>query len=156
MTPVKVLLFTIAVGAIGLMLARVFVQYRSPMPAGLGVRDGRLRPCPTTPNCVSTQAAESDLAHHIEPIPYNGDLSAARQKLVAIIEEMPRATFIANESNYIHVGYRSFLWGFIDDVEFFLDEESGLIHSRSAARLGYGDLGVNRQRLEAIRLAFES
>ena len=41
--------------------------------------------------------------------------------------------------------------GFVDDVEFFLDENANVIHVRSASRLGNSDLGTNRKRVEAIR-----
>ena len=43
---------------------------------------------------------------------------------------------------------------FTDDVEFSLDEAAGVIHVRSASRIGHGDRGVNRARVEAIRSAF--
>ena len=45
--------------------------------------------------------------------------------------------------------------GFVDDIEFYA-EPSGLIHVRSAARLGKSDLGVNRKRVEAIRAQFQT
>jgi uncharacterized protein (DUF1499 family) len=35
-------------------------------------------------------------------------------------------------------------------VEFYVDEAAGLIHFRSASRLGEGDMGVNRQRMEML------
>jgi len=41
--------------------------------------------------------------------------------------------------------------GFVDDVEFLLDEKAGVIHVRSASRLGRSDFGVNRDRVETIR-----
>ena len=43
------------------------------------------------------------------------------------------------------------VFGFVDDVEIRLDESTGKIHIRSASREGYGDLGANRKRIEAIR-----
>jgi uncharacterized protein (DUF1499 family) len=41
--------------------------------------------------------------------------------------------------------------GFVDDVEFWFDPAAGVVQLRSASRVGRGDLGVNRQRIEAIR-----
>jgi uncharacterized protein (DUF1499 family) len=41
--------------------------------------------------------------------------------------------------------------GYVDDVEFALDEKSGTIQVRSASRLGIRDFDVNRKRVEAIR-----
>ena len=43
--------------------------------------------------------------------------------------------------------------GYVDDVEVLLDEKASLIQVRSASRLGSSDFGVNRKRVEAIRLA---
>jgi len=40
---------------------------------------------------------------------------------------------------------------FTDDAEFLLDRERRLIQLRSASRLGYSDLGLNRRRIEEIR-----
>jgi len=56
---------------------------------------------------------------------------------------------------YLHVEFRSTLFRFVDDVEFVIDEPQGLIHIRSASRVGYSDLGANRKRMEKIRLAFQ-
>jgi len=36
----------------------------------------------------------------------------------------------------------------VDDVEFHLDEATQTAHFRSASRIGYSDLGVNRKRME--------
>jgi uncharacterized protein (DUF1499 family) len=43
------------------------------------------------------------------------------------------------------------LMRFVDDAEFYLDEKAGVIHVRSASRLGSSDFGVNRARIESIR-----
>jgi uncharacterized protein (DUF1499 family) len=53
----------------------------------------------------------------------------------------------------VRAEFRSRL-GFVDDVEFRIDEAAGRIHVRSASRKGYWDLGVNRRRVETIREAF--
>jgi uncharacterized protein (DUF1499 family) len=43
------------------------------------------------------------------------------------------------------------VFGFIDDLELHLRSAEGLIAVRSASRLGYSDLGVNRRRIEDLR-----
>ncbi|PZO25782.1 MAG: DUF1499 domain-containing protein, partial [Betaproteobacteria bacterium] len=43
-------------------------------------------------------------------------------------------------------------FGFVDDVEFRIDQGSGLLHVRSASRVGYSDLDANRKRVEQIRV----
>lgn len=123
--------------------------------SGLGARSitDRMAPCPNTPNCVSTLA--TDRSHAISPIAYTGSAGAAKTALLDIIAQMPRSTMVADEADYVHVEFRSLVFRFVDDVEFVLDDEAKLIHFRSAARLGRGDLGVNRRRMERIRRAFE-
>jgi len=67
---------------------------------------------------------------------------------------MKRSRIITASPDYLHAEFRTFL-GFVDDVEFYIDGEQHLIHMRSASRLGYWDFGVNRRRLEAIRVEFD-
>lgn len=112
----------------------------------------RLAPCPNTPNCVSTLA--TDRMHAIAPIAYEGTADTAQARLLAVVTAMPRSTVVTNEPGYLHVEFRSLVFRFVDDVEFVLDDEAKLIHFRAAARLGRGDLGVNRRRMERIRRAF--
>lgn len=114
----------------------------------------RFAPCPDSPNCVSTQAPADDKEHAIAPIPYTGSLANAKQRLLALINTMPDTTIMMDEPDYIHVEYRSRLMRFVDDVEFYLDDATHQIHFRSSSRLGRGDLGVNRKRMEEIRQRF--
>jgi len=121
-------------------------------PEGLGVRDGRLAECPSSPNCVSTQA--TDAQHRAEPIPFEGLPAEAMERLTRVVDSMPRTTIITAGDTYLHVEFRSLLFRFIDDVEFLIDPAAGVIHFRSASRAGYSDLGVNRRRMESIRAVF--
>jgi uncharacterized protein (DUF1499 family) len=52
---------------------------------------------------------------------------------------------------YLHAECRSALFGFVDDLELHLRVSEGVIAVRSASRLGYSDLGVNRRRVEILR-----
>ncbi len=120
-------------------------------PDYLGVKDGRLARAKRTPNCVSSQADRADQVHFIAPILFRGsalDAIAAARKAV---ESMRRATVIRQEGNYLYAEFRSTLMGYVDDVEFTYDEKAGLLHVRSASRLGRRDYGVNRARVEALR-----
>jgi uncharacterized protein (DUF1499 family) len=127
------------------------VENASPRPTNLGVTNGELAPCPSSPNCVSSQAPADD-SHHIEPIMYEGDPAEAYQTLLDIVQGLPRTEVIdTTENEYIYAEARSEFWGFIDDLEIYIDSENNLIHMRSAARLGQSDMGVNRQRTETIR-----
>jgi uncharacterized protein (DUF1499 family) len=148
-------LVVVLVGVVAIFLvARGLVVWLSPSPEELGVVDGRLAPCPDSPNCVSTFA--TDELHRMEPMGYEGETAVAQATILAILDSLPRITVITNEPGYIHAEARSALWGFVDDVEFTFDETAGLIHFRSASRLGYGDMGMNRARMEAIQTAYEA
>jgi len=120
-------------------------------PTDLGVHDGKLAPCPRTPNCVSSQADPHDKLHYIAPIRFRGTPVQAMAAVRAALERMPRATVVAHDPDYLYAEFRSRLMGFVDDVEFTYDDKAGLIQLRSASRLGSGDFGVNRRRIEAIR-----
>lgn len=118
-------------------------------PDGIGVTGGGLAPCKSTPNCVGSQA--TDPGHHVDPIRFNGSAEAAWKALRQIVRGSERATIVREEDGYLYATFSSKLMGFVDDTEFLLDARGGVIHVRSAARLGYSDLGVNRKRVEAIR-----
>tara|TARA_B100000686_G_scaffold338940_1_gene412207 strand:+ start:758 stop:1003 length:246 start_codon:yes stop_codon:yes gene_type:complete len=81
-------------------------------------------------------------------------METAKNKVLALIAQMPRARIILNKKKFIHVEFTSKIFGFVDDVEFYFDKD-GVISFRSASRLGYSDLGVNRERMESIRKRLE-
>lgn len=120
-------------------------------PDTLGVTDGRLAPCPSSPNCVSSRA--EDDAHRIEPFRIDGPPDRAMARLEAALTSLPRIAILTREGDYLHAEATSALFRFVDDLEFLLDRDAGVIHVRSAARAGHSDLGVNRKRMEAIRRA---
>jgi len=121
-------------------------------PLNLGHGTGRLAPCKTSPNCVSSQADPSDQEHYIAPIALKGEAIAAVRKAV---ESMPRTTVVRVEPGYLYAEFQSKLMGFVDDVEFLADPAKGVVHVRSASRLGRRDFGVNRNRIEALRAILE-
>ncbi|MGH8706399.1 MAG: DUF1499 domain-containing protein [Burkholderiales bacterium] len=124
-------------------------------PHYLGVKDGKLARCRSTPNCVSSQADPADAEHFIAPIPFKGAPTGAMAAVRKAVEGMERATVIRHEANYLYGEFRSRLMRYVDDVEFTFVEKAGLIHVRSASRLGRRDFGVNRERVEALRSRIE-
>ena len=122
-------------------------------PANLGAKGGRLAPCPDAPNCVSSQA--DDAAHRMEPIPFDGNADAALARLKAVLTARPRTRIVEADGDYAHAECTSLLFRFVDDVECVVDREKGVINFRSASRVGHSDLGVNRQRMEEVRKAFQ-
>lgn len=109
----------------------------------------QLAPCPSSPNCVSTQA--TDEGHAIAPVRYRKSRAEAKEALKDVVRTMPRTKLVEEDESYLHYEFTSLLLRFVDDVEFLFDDESKTIHFRSASRTGYGDLGVNRKRMEEIR-----
>jgi len=143
-------------------MSRYWLLYLTVMMVGcagnrhsqMGVIDGRLAACPDLPNCVSSQS--TDPRHAIDPLRYEGTAEKARGLLIEAVSGMKRARIVAAEERYIHAEFTSALFRFVDDVEFLLDDGTRTIHVRSASRVGYSDLGVNRRRVEEIRLRFDA
>jgi len=85
---------------------------------------------------------------------FEGSTADAKAKLLQIINELPRTTVVEDRADYLHVEFRSLIFRFVDDVEFSIDGANHVVHFRSAARLGYSDLGVNRKRMQTIHKKF--
>ncbi|MGC1309975.1 MAG: DUF1499 domain-containing protein [Phormidesmis sp.] len=122
-------------------------------PSNIGVTNGILAPCPASPNCVVSQQA--DEKHAIAPIIYSSDRATARQALIDILGVVPGTKIVLQSDDYILAESESRLMGFVDDSEFYFPTDEKVIQTRAAARLGESDLGVNRRRIEQIRLAFK-
>jgi uncharacterized protein (DUF1499 family) len=119
----------------------------------VGIDNDRLETCPVSPNCVVSQNA--DKVHQIPAIEYHRDRSEAKEVLLKVLSVTPRTQIIEQTDNYIHAEAKSRIFGFIDDVEFYFPKDTKAIEVRSASRVGESDLGVNRRRLEQIRLALQ-
>lgn len=118
----------------------------------VGVIDGKFHSCPKSPNCVSTQS--TDEKHKMDPIKFEGSLEEAKSKITTIITTLKRSRIVTDTENYLHIEFRTAVWRFVDDVEFLFDDTEKIIHFRSAARLGYSDMGVNRKRMGNIKDSF--
>lgn len=134
-----------------LLLATYALGCGGRMPDGLGVGDGSFAPCPNKPNCVSSFADDED--HQIAALAIEGSAETAWMGLQAFLEEAPRVEIVTSSRNYIHAVYTSSVMRYRDDVEFLLRRGEKEIAIRSASRVGYGDMGTNRNRIEAIRNA---
>jgi uncharacterized protein (DUF1499 family) len=121
------------------------------LASAAGAGDADLPPCPSSPNCVSSR--DPDPARRVGPIPFRGTAEEAREALETVLRSLPRATIVASSGSVVRAEFRTRL-GFVDDVEFRIDEAAGVIHVRSASRTGYWDFGVNRRRVDAVREAF--
>ena len=109
-----------------------------PVPADLGVHNGALSPCASPAHCARADWSVADPA-------------AALAALVPVIEATPRTEVLEQGNGYLHATATSALFGFVDDLELYSDSARGVLQARSVSRLGDSDLGVNAQRLAALR-----
>ena len=118
-----------------------------------GLVSGALAPCPTKPNCVCSEFPD-DAEHYIAPLDYaDARAEAAWADIQRVVRELGGEIAVA-DGEYFAATFESSLFGFIDDVECRLDAAHHRIQIRSASRVGYSDLGVNRKRVAAIARAF--
>jgi uncharacterized protein (DUF1499 family) len=104
-------------------------------PANLGVTDGKLSPCPDSPNCVSSQS--TDNKHYTEPLRYQGTLAEARDQLVSVLYSTGRSRVVIVQKNYIHAEFISRFFRFVDDVEFYFDDNHKTINASTAQDTGW-------------------
>jgi uncharacterized protein (DUF1499 family) len=124
-------------------------------PARLGIVDGHLHGVRTQFwNAVSSEARTE--YHRIAPLAAGPTPRSGFERLAALVAADPAARVIERRPDYLYAEYRTPLMGFVDDVEFRLDEAAHEIHVRSASRLGRKDFGVNRKRVERIRAALKT
>ena len=128
-------------------------------PDGLGVQAGRLKAPSETPNSVSSQAGlfpghPQRRYADIAPFTYTGDGQAALRRMAGLLQASERCLLVTQSTDYLYAQCSTRWLKFTDDVEFYLDASAGVIHVRSASRIGRSDLGVNRARVEALRMRF--
>ncbi len=110
-----------------------------------------LPPIRSSPNHVSSLA--TDRLHRVEPFLYEGDVNAALARLKVLVEAVPRSRIEVERPGWLHATFRSRLIGFVDDL-FVQAGPEGRLDLWCGARVGWGDLGVNRRRVEALRRAW--
>jgi uncharacterized protein (DUF1499 family) len=138
--PLSVLLATLLLAACG-----------GNPPDNLGIRDGLFPACPEKPNCVNSQSNSQD--HRIDPFIYQGTPEQAHQRLLAVLQTVGGNVIPQDDGKQIHAVFTTPLLRFRDDMQFLI--QPGVIHIKSASRVGYSDLGANRKRVETLRAAFE-
>ena len=138
---------------VAVALTALLVGCGGKMPEDLGAESGQLGACPSSPNCVSSAVNASDEEHSIAALAITGDPEAAWAAAREVVSSTPRTTVERAETDYLHAVYVSSLMRYRDDLELLLDREGMRIEVRSASRVGYGDMGVNRARVEALRAA---
>ena len=133
-------------------------NYREISKAGEapGLVEGILSKCPTNKrNCVCSEHKD-DADHYIAPIilPQNSTIDPF-SLLKNVIQEMGGNVQV--ESNdYLAATFTSAIFKFVDDLEIRIDSTQEVIHIRSASRVGFGDMGVNKKRTELLKKLFDN
>ena len=109
--------------------------------------------CRDSPNCVSSQA--EDAKHFIEPFKISGSPEEAWKALKKALSSQSRMVITHETDDTLHAEATSLVFHFIDDINVILDADTNIIHIRSASRTGHSDFGVNRKRIEALRLQLQ-
>ena len=131
-----------------LLLVVLAALSRSGKPPGLVA--GKLSMCPDKPNCVSSEQY-NDVEHYLEPVTLQLATNPDPLTVIkAVIVDMG-GVIQAQHGEYIAAIFSSPVFGFVDDFEIRVDPGERLFHIRSASRVGYGDAGVNRKRVERFR-----
>ena len=129
---------------VGLLISSfALLHLVGPVPAELGVHDGRLSPCPSPAHCARADWPQSDP-------------EAALEALLPVLEAMPRTQVLEASRTYLHATNSSALFGFVDDLELYADSARGVLQARSVSRLGDSDLGVNGRRLAALQESLQT
>ncbi|MEC7839888.1 MAG: DUF1499 domain-containing protein [Chlamydiota bacterium] len=124
-----------------IIFAVFFYLKNEKTPNNLGVTNNLLAPCPNSPNCAKSQIHYSSKKHPFD-------------KIKQILSKYPKTRIVKINDNYLHAEFRSKIFSFVDDVEFFYDQNNEVIHIRSASRVGYSDFGVNKHRIDKISADF--
>ena len=127
------------------------VAYGTELIENNRVFENHLLPCPSTSSCVVSLEQESK--SYIAPIPYHTNINQAREILLKVLTVVPRTTIVEITDNYIRAESTGKIFGGIDELEFYFSAKDSVIQLRSASQNSQFDLGVNRRRLEQIRLA---
>lgn len=143
----------LALTVLAVCLFFVYLSMTAKAPE-LGLSNGRLSPCPDSPNCVSSEPG-TDAAHRVDPLHFAGTPEQAWLTLKQAIEALG-GKVTAETSAYLRAEFTSRIFRFIDDLECRLQPQDKLIHLRSASRVGHSDLGVNRTRIESLQKLFSA
>ncbi|MHC1759366.1 MAG: DUF1499 domain-containing protein [Negativicutes bacterium] len=143
----------VVVTGIILLVVVLAVNKNSAVPSALGVKEGALAPLPDSPNAVSSQTDQA--AKRVAPFPYSGTLDQTKALVKKAAADFGGAQIMMERPDYLHMVFTVPFIPFKDDVEFFFSERERVVHYRSASRVGYSDLGVNRKRYERLRSIYE-
>ncbi len=110
--------------------------------------DNVLAPCPSTSNCVCTDAGNA--SQRVPTVPFTDAAESAQARARTALLAEHRTTVVAERAGYLRAESRSLVFRLVDDVEIVIDPAAHVFRFRSASRVGRNDLGVNRRRVERL------
>jgi len=138
---------------VGILAYIVMAVLSQKQPDNLGLQNGMLKACPDSPNCVCSEShTHSDAQHFIQAMTGN-ETTWLKLKTTALEQG---GSMQIEHDDYMYMTFSTSVFHYVDDVEFRFDRAAGLIHVRSASRIGRSDFGVNRKRVEALKKALEN
>lgn len=148
----KLLAIVVATLLVAAAVFFLFLGYKSSGMDAPDFVDGKLPVCGPKPNCVSSQA-NADSEYFVEPLAIAGDDIAAR--LIGAIEQTGGVVRLQS-GGALQATYTSRLFRYVDDVQFTWQDGATVADVRSASRVGHSDMGANRKRVEALRVALNN
>lgn len=146
----KVLLMMTAIASIAVVMTFFIWGQKSASGSPIGLINSQLAKCSASPNCVCSEY-KSDTGHFIAPISV-ADINTSESKAILQNAIKKMGGKVENQQeNYIAATFTSRLFRFVDDLEIRIDPSAKIIHIRSASRVGYSDIGVNRKRVETLK-----
>lgn len=144
----KILLIISSLPLIALIYFFGLGYYSKNIKNNFGIVNDQLRPCPNSPNCVSSQ--ETRNTHYVAPIKTK-NVRDTIQTFVNYFSQSSSYRLQQVSNNYLHVVYTSKIFQFKDDLEFYGDPKNNILHIRSASRVGYSDMDANKKRVKKIK-----
>lgn len=133
----------LVVGMVGSMV----MQNQKPQIV-LGLENGKLRELPSKPNAVSTQTNQVD--KQIQPLALKETLKQSKDAIKEALKSYGGIEIKEETENYIYAIATTDKMKYRDDIEIYFDEANKVIQYRSASRVGYSDMGLNKLRYEKI------
>lgn len=136
--------FILVIAVIIVILGTAMMLKNSKLPKNLGVDNGKLSELPNSPNGVSSQTSQADKL--VDAIKYKASADLTREKIKESCIEFANAKLEEENESYMRFVFTTGKMKYNDDVEFFFDDKNELVHYRSNSRVGYSDMGLNKER----------
>jgi len=140
---------TLLILTAGVAIVWALLVVLSQRPGEVGLVHGALQGCEDPDRAIGSQIAAADA--RVDPLYVGPDLDRAWAQLEALIERGGPMQLRAADHDWMALTWRSMPWGITDDIEVLRLQGAGILHVRSASRLGALGFGTHRTALEHLR-----